>query len=92
MALRHVSREGNRCVSLNVRIIQDLNGLYLEFESGLHLTPSDRSTEHLTVSVTIAWLNNGGSEDGDSCLARWWRLERVESRVVSLEAPTVPVR
>ncbi|CAN7017419.1 unnamed protein product, partial [Brassica rapa subsp. trilocularis] len=30
----------------------------------------DRSSEHLTVSVTLAWLNNCGNEDGGSCLAQ----------------------
>ncbi|KAF3565824.1 hypothetical protein DY000_02013090 [Brassica cretica] len=31
-----------------------------------YLTLLDRSSEHLAVSVTLAWLNNGGNEDGDS--------------------------
>ena len=50
---------------------------------------------HLTVSATLAWLNNGGNELGASCLAQWRRLEHGESRVVwaggrvQLEAPRV---
>ena len=42
-----------------------------------YLTLLDRSSEHLAVSVTLAWLNNGGNEDGGSCLAQWRGLEPV---------------
>ncbi|CAN6868596.1 unnamed protein product [Brassica oleracea] len=40
-----------------------------------YLTLLDRSSEHLAVSVTLAWLNNGGNEDGGSCLAQRRGLE-----------------
>ncbi|KAG5388581.1 hypothetical protein IGI04_030122 [Brassica rapa subsp. trilocularis] len=36
-----------------------------------------RSSEHLTVSVTLAWLNNCGNEDGGSCLAQRRGLDPV---------------
>ncbi|CAN7106730.1 unnamed protein product [Brassica rapa subsp. narinosa] len=42
-----------------------------------YLTLLDRSSEHLAVSVTLAWLNNGGNEDGGSCLAQWRGLEPI---------------
>ncbi|CAN7120442.1 unnamed protein product, partial [Brassica rapa subsp. narinosa] len=37
----------------------------------------DRSSEHLTVSVTLAWLNNSGNEDGGSCLAQLRGLDPI---------------
>ncbi|KAG5398451.1 hypothetical protein IGI04_020265 [Brassica rapa subsp. trilocularis] len=57
----------------------------IELSMEFHWCPfiPESSSEHLAVSVTLAWLNNGGNEDGGSCLAQWRGLEPFSANSVS---------